>query len=124
MTAGGVVTVATGADVTCTITNDDQAAHLTLVKTVTNDNGGTAKATDWTLTGDGPTPITGATGPTRSPTPPSTPATTPSPRPTAPTATPPSDWDCRPADQSGSTMTVNNGADVTCTINNNDTPPT
>ena len=40
VTAGGVVTVATGADVTCTITNDDQAAHLTLVKSVTNDNGG------------------------------------------------------------------------------------
>ena len=50
MTAGGAVTVATGADVTCTITNDDQAAHLTLVKSVTNDNGGTAKAIDWTLT--------------------------------------------------------------------------
>ena len=29
VTAGGVVTVPTGGDVTCTITNDDQAARLT-----------------------------------------------------------------------------------------------
>ncbi len=44
---------------TCTINNDDQPAQLTLVKTVTNDNGGTAVATDWTLTRPGPTPIVG-----------------------------------------------------------------
>ena len=50
MTAGGVVTVATGADVTCTITNDDQAAHLTLVKPVTNDNGGHGQGRRLTLT--------------------------------------------------------------------------
>ena len=36
--------------------------RLTLVKTVTNDNGGTALPTAWTLTGTGPTTITGATG--------------------------------------------------------------
>ena len=47
---------------TCTINNNDQAAHLTLVKTVTNDNGGTAVPTAWTLAAAGPTPITGATG--------------------------------------------------------------
>ena len=41
---------------TCTITNDDQAASLTLVKTVINDNGGTADAQPtWTLTATGPT---------------------------------------------------------------------
>ena len=38
------VTLAVGQSATCTITNDDQAAQLTLVKTVTNDNGGTATA--------------------------------------------------------------------------------
>ena len=43
-----------GGDVTCTINNDDQPATLTLVKTVTNDNGGTAVPTDWTLTAAGP----------------------------------------------------------------------
>ena len=43
------------ADVTCTINNNDQPAELTLVKTVTNDNGGTAVPTDWTLAAAGPT---------------------------------------------------------------------
>ena len=33
---------------TCTINNNDQPAQLTLVKTVTNDNGGTAVPTAWT----------------------------------------------------------------------------
>lgn len=35
---------------------------LTLVKTITNDDGGTALITDWTLTADGTTPISGITG--------------------------------------------------------------
>ena len=51
-----------GQTATCTITNDDQPATLTLVKTVTNDNGGTALPTAWTLSAAGPTTITGATG--------------------------------------------------------------
>ncbi len=34
--------------------NDDVAPHLTLVKTVTNDNSGTALPTDWTLTATTP----------------------------------------------------------------------
>ena len=38
----------------CTINNDDQPATLTLIKTVTNDNGGTALPTAWTLAADGP----------------------------------------------------------------------
>ncbi|MFD1299963.1 hypothetical protein ACFQ4Q_25400, partial [Lysobacter gummosus] len=66
-TGGGTLTgdslvLAGGEDVTCTINNDDRAATLTLVKTVTNDNGGTAVATAWTLGADGPTDISGASG--------------------------------------------------------------
>ncbi|MSQ14249.1 MAG: hypothetical protein EXR50_00070 [Dehalococcoidia bacterium] len=38
------------------------AARLNLVKTVTNDNGGTALATDWTLTADGTVEYSGAGG--------------------------------------------------------------
>ncbi len=49
------VSVALGDHLTCTITNNDQAAQLTLLKTVVNDNGGTAVDTDWTLSADGPT---------------------------------------------------------------------
>jgi hypothetical protein len=41
------VTIESGDEVTCTITNDDQAATLTLVKTVVNDHGGTLEADDF-----------------------------------------------------------------------------
>ncbi len=57
--AQGNVTVASGASATCTLTNDDQAAHLRLLKTVVNDNGGTAVPSDFTLSANGPTPISG-----------------------------------------------------------------
>ena len=59
---GATVTLALGESATCTITNDDIPAQLTLVKQVVNDNGGTAAATDWTLTAAGPTPVSGPTG--------------------------------------------------------------
>ena len=47
------VALALGESATCTIINDDVPATLTLVKQVVNDDGGTALATDWTLTRDG-----------------------------------------------------------------------
>ncbi len=50
-----------GGNVDCTYTNTLQQAHLTLIKTVTNDNGGTAQDTDWTLNAAGPMQIFGAT---------------------------------------------------------------
>ena len=46
-------TVALGDVKTCTITNDDVAPTLALVKTVTTDNGGTAGPNDWNLTATG-----------------------------------------------------------------------
>ena len=52
---GASLVLPVGVSATCTINNNDQAAHLTLVKTVTNDNGGTAVPTAWTLTATGPT---------------------------------------------------------------------
>jgi hypothetical protein len=42
-------TIANGETKTCTITNDDEAAHLTVIKHVVNDNGGTRTAGDFTL---------------------------------------------------------------------------
>ena len=54
--------LALGESATCTITNDDIPAKLTLVKQVVNDDGGTAAATAWTLTATGPTPGVGADG--------------------------------------------------------------
>ena len=50
-----------GGTETCTITNDDVAPSLTLTNSVTNDDGGTAAATDWTLTATGATTLTGTT---------------------------------------------------------------
>jgi large repetitive protein len=46
----------------CTVTNDDQPAALTLLKSVVNDNGGTNADGDFTLTAAGPTNITGIEG--------------------------------------------------------------
>ena len=40
--SGGSVTLANGQTTTCTITNNDDAGSLTLVKRIVNDNGGTA----------------------------------------------------------------------------------
>ncbi len=52
-----------GATIDCIYTNNlVQQANLTLVKTVTKDNGGVALPTDWTLTAAGPTNISGTTG--------------------------------------------------------------
>ena len=57
------VTLAEGESATCTITNTAVVPELTLVKVVDNGTtGGTAIATDWTLTASGPTTIAGVTG--------------------------------------------------------------
>ena len=42
--------IASGQTKTCTITNDDQAATLTVIKHVVNDNGGTKAASDFSMT--------------------------------------------------------------------------
>src|SRR5438552_5332140 len=42
-------TIAAGEAKTCTITNDDRPAHLTVIKHVVNDDGGTNSAGDFTL---------------------------------------------------------------------------
>src|SRR5439155_539479 len=46
-------TIANGETKTCTVTNDDQAATLIVIKHVVNDNGGTALASDFTLDSGG-----------------------------------------------------------------------
>ena len=51
--ADGKITLLPGDDKTCTITNDDQQAHLTLTKTVINNNGGSASADDFARFIDG-----------------------------------------------------------------------
>jgi hypothetical protein len=65
--AGCSGTIAVGQTKTCTVTNDDQAAHLIVIKHVNNDNGGTATAADFTLdsggTNDTPDNFAGAESP-------------------------------------------------------------
>src|SRR5204862_2989787 len=46
-------TIALGETRTCTVTNDDQQARLTLIKHVVNDNGGSTTAGAFTLTASG-----------------------------------------------------------------------
>ncbi|MGH1561951.1 prealbumin-like fold domain-containing protein [Mumia sp. DW29H23] len=121
---GGSVSVALGQDVVCTITNDDQPATLTLVKELVNDNGGTAEATDWTLSAEGPTPISGASGDTAV-----TNATVDAgaydlSESGGPDGYQASEWDCGDAVLQGVTVTVPNGGAVTCTVTNDDEPGT
>src|SRR6266545_396508 len=59
--------IAAGQTKTCTVTNDDQAATLIVIKHVINDNGGTVTAADFTLdsggTNDSPDDFAGAEAP-------------------------------------------------------------
>ena len=50
---GSQIALTDGQSETCTITNDDVAARLTLVKVVVNDDGGTKTAADFALSCDG-----------------------------------------------------------------------
>jgi uncharacterized repeat protein (TIGR01451 family)/LPXTG-motif cell wall-anchored protein/fimbrial isopeptide formation D2 family protein len=122
VTAEGVVTVPNGGDVTCTIVNDDIAPHLTLIKEVVNDDGGTAAATEWTLTADGPSDISGATGD----------ATVTGAAvlageyalgETGPAGYSAGAWSCEGGSLDGSTLTLEVGEDAVCTIVNDDIAP-
>ncbi|WP_456284871.1 hypothetical protein [Microbacterium sp. JZ101] len=122
VTPDGVVTVPNGGDVTCTIVNDDIAPHLTLVKEVVNDDGGTALPTDWTLSADGPADISGATGD-----PSVTTATVLageySLAETGPGGYAAGEWSCEGGALDGSTLTLDVGEDAVCTIVNDDIAP-
>jgi uncharacterized repeat protein (TIGR01451 family) len=121
-------TIAPGETKTCTVTNDDNAPALHLRKTVTNDNGGAAAATDWTLTatgtGEGATNLSGKT-PVDSGS--GFKADTYTLGETGPAGYTGSAWTCTSGEKSvpvvDSQVTIDLGADVTCTINNNDNPP-
>jgi hypothetical protein len=59
---GAVVTVDSGQDVRCTVTNTATQAHLTLRKLVDNAAGGTAAPGAFQLAADGPVDLSGVTG--------------------------------------------------------------
>lgn len=54
----GTITLATGDVKTCTITNNDNAAHLIVIKNVVNDNGGSSLPSDFSTTISGVTTAT------------------------------------------------------------------
>jgi large repetitive protein len=64
ITTSSEIAVPAGADMRCEITNtyqsDNGDATLELVKEVVNTGGGTATATDWTLSASGPTSLSGS----------------------------------------------------------------
>ncbi|MEN9560997.1 MAG: hypothetical protein RIQ56_270, partial [Candidatus Parcubacteria bacterium] len=119
---GALLTIGLAEKITCTITNNDNAPKLHLRKVVVNDNGGTAVASDFTLTADGVkanNDISGAgsvdSGPTLK----------------ADTWTLSennlpgyiaSEWVCVGGTQQGSNITLKVGEEATCTITNDDTP--
>ena len=113
-------------DVHCTITNTWSGGTLTLVKHV---EGGTAAPGDWTLSADGPTPVSGTSGETAV-----TGASvlaggyTLSESPSASSAAldeyAPGSWSCTGGPLDGDTVTVATGAQVSCTITNTFDPPT
>jgi len=121
--SGGQITLGNGVSTTCTIINSDQAASLTLVKHVVNNNGGTAAATNWTLHAAGPTSISGTTGAaavTAAAVPAGTYTLSESGGPTGYSA---SAWSCtNNVGVSGGQITLGNGVSTTCTVTNSDQP--
>jgi uncharacterized repeat protein (TIGR01451 family) len=114
------ITIGSGGG-SCTITNDDVAPGLTLLKQVVNDDGGALSPTDWILTATGPTPISGAGGVSSGA---SFSAGTYALAEVGPTSYAASDWICVGSGvQTGSSITLDPGESATCTITNDDLQP-
>jgi hypothetical protein len=98
-----------------------QVAHLTLAKNVVNTGGGTAAATDWTLSAAGPVTISGATG-TSAVTGASLPAGTYALSESGPAAYSAGAWQCTGGTLQGANLTLAAGATASCTITNTFVP--
>jgi len=118
---GSSIALALGGAATCTITNDDNPAHLTLVKVLTNDNGGTKSLSDFPLTGSGPSTIAGVSG-TGAVTAATVKAGTYALTEATQTGYTASSWSCSGGTQTGSSIALALGGAATCTITNNDNP--
>jgi hypothetical protein len=125
--ANGSFTAQLGGSYTCTITNDDVAPQLTIVKNVINDNGGQRTASEWTLTATGtsqsPTNLSGAGGATSGS---NFKADTYTLAETGPTDYTAGTWSCTNdfTINSSNQITLANGQSTTCTITNDDIAPT
>ncbi len=112
---GSSLVLANGQSATCTIVNDDQAATLTLVKSVDNTGGGTAVATDWTLIASGPTPLSGAGGVAATPVNAGTYTLTESAGPADYLA---GTWSCTAGTLTGNNLVITNGISSVCSLTN------
>ena len=120
--SGSNLTISSGQNVTCTINNNDIQPRLTLVKTITNDNGGTATTAAFTLTATGPTTISGVSG-AGSVTNAGVNAGTYTLSETNVAGYAAGAWSCTSGTLAGSNLTLTIGQNATCTINNNDIAP-
>jgi len=114
----GTVTLNEGEDVTCTITNDDIAPQLTIVKDPTNDNGGNALPDNFLLTVGGNGVLSGVKNTYQANTP------------LALNETQLAGYtfvsitgDAKCPSVLGGTITLDEGDDITCTVTNNDVAP-
>ena len=117
----GSIILTLGKDAICTITNDDSdGSSLTLIKTVINNGGGTASASDWNLTAAGPSGFSGP-GPIVSSGPDFIAGTYNLSESGDPPDYTASDWVCVGGNQEdGDTITLESGDIVECTITNDD----
>jgi uncharacterized repeat protein (TIGR01451 family) len=115
------IMIGLGGSATCTITNDDDAPKLTLVKDLTTDDGGTADESDFTLTATGPTGFSGP-GPSVS-SDASFEAGTYDLSEAGPSGYDQSAWDCVGVEEDDAdSVTLGIGDEATCTISNDDQP--
>lgn len=115
--SGASISVGIGGEASCTVTNNDQPARLTLVKTVTNDHGGTALPAAFMLSAAGPTPISGAGGAQSDVSAGSYILSE-----TQLYGYAAGTWSCVGGIQSGAQVSLALGQAATCTINNDDQP--
>ncbi len=114
-------------DAACSFTNlpPPGTATLTLVKNVTNDNGGNASSTDWTLSADGPSNISGTSGNASVTNVTVSPGSYDLSESGGPSGYTPSNWVCSGGSQvDGDTVTLADDDTATCTITNNDNAAT
>lgn len=120
--SGANLTLGAGQSATCTINNNDIAPLLTLIKTVNNDNGGTATTSAFTLTASGPTTITGISG-AGSVTGAEVNAGTYALSESNLTGYAAGNWSCSAGTLTGASLVLGVGETATCTINNDDVAP-
>lgn len=114
------LTLAYGDIATCTITNNDTTAKLSLTKNVA---GGPGVATDWTLSASGPTPLSGAGGVAETPVDAGTYVLSETGG-VANVTYAPGAWSCIGGVLTGNSLVVSTGETVACSITNTYQPPT